>query len=200
MYPINDAASSVKLQSRLFLPGLVGSMTTTGKNTARGSRNLVITLPVCAGPWLLPCASSLIPSSEALALPLLCPRVLATYSLIALSFFSLSRDSGNTKSTRTKLIREQAIATQNTDVTVFAARPSVPGLARMGIGCCISQAPTLGPRLKPIKKTPAKRENMCAREPLDVQSLRYADVADWSVDQPPRRPSMTGASRRSLCP
>lgn len=41
---------------------------------------------------------------------------------------------------------------------------------------------------------------MEALEPLDVQSLKYAEVADCKVDQPPRRPSMTGAMKRSLCP
>lgn len=41
---------------------------------------------------------------------------------------------------------------------------------------------------------------MNARDPLDVQSLKYAEVADCKVDQPPRRPSITGARKRSLCP
>ena len=45
-----------------------------------------------------------------------------------------------------------------------------------------------------------KREKMCAREPSDVQSETYADVAAWSVDHPPQRPSMIGETMSSLCP
>lgn len=58
----------------------------------------------------------------------------------------------------------------------------------------------LGPKKIPKKVTPVNLENICALEPLDVQSDIYADVVACSVDQPPSAPSITGAIRRSLCP
>ena len=57
-----------------------------------------------------------------------------------------------------------------------------------------------GPTDRPMWNTPVKRENICAREPSEVQSDMYAVVALWRVDQPPSSPSMNGARIRSLWP
>lgn len=60
---------------------------------------------------------------------------------------SSDRDSGKTRRTRIKLMKEQQMATQKTEVTVWPCPgtivPPVPG--RKLIGCLISQPPILGP-------------------------------------------------------
>ena len=43
-----------------------------------------------------------------------------------------------------------------------------------------------------------KRENMSAREPSEVQSDTYAEIAAWRVAEPPRMPSTIDANRRNL--
>ena len=64
----------------------------------------------------------------------------------------------------------------------------------------MNQAPTVGPIAMPRYVTPAKREKIVAREPEEVQSLTYADVADCKAPGPPSRPSTKDASRRNWCP
>jgi hypothetical protein len=110
---------------------------------------------------------------------------------------ALGRDSGNTNVARRTFIPEQKIATQNTDVTLCTGGTLLPKGVK---GYLIRKAPMAGPADNPKQNTPVKRENICAREPSDVQSDMYAMVAVCRADQPPRRPSIIGLMIRNLCP
>lgn len=68
------------------------------------------------------------------------------------------------------------------------------------MGCLMKYAPIVGPIAKPKKNTPVKREKILARDPSEVQSDTYAEVALCRVDHPPSKPSMIGEMMSSLCP
>jgi hypothetical protein len=134
IYPNRPTASNVRLQSRLF-PRPEGSRTTTGKNTARGLKKWLIMpvppdrTPLSLSSCLCQFTSSMLSSLSVLELPgspeakikalsLVLPFFPdIRYAIIARSLFSLSSDSGNTNVINSKLMNEQATATQKTEVT-----------------------------------------------------------------------------------
>jgi hypothetical protein len=127
IYPNNERAKKVRLQSLFPPPSALA--TTLGKNRASGVKK-PLTIPKPTQSWDV-CLGDSSPAFVGLVWR-----------------FSTGKDSGKKKVVRITFMKEQKMATQNTDVTLWIGCTSTVLLKGMK-GCLIRNAPMAGPADSP---------------------------------------------------